>query len=243
MSESTAQPSQKTLAEFASIANEVFRAVFGRDNPYTLDQLKEKFASDIQLPVAVHDDTTGELTYTAMPNAEKYITNFNICNRESADAWMLPPRPMKGIKDILARWQEINYTTTERVFNSDRVYCSDPIYESSDVYLSTNCSRSQKILYCDGSFEANCAIACQRSGNVSYCIRADDSNSCSNSYSVVCSEKISNSLFIEDASTLHECIFCSHISNHEYCIANTQFDKETYYKIKEQIIDWLLSNS
>lgn len=84
-------------------------------------------------------------------------------------------------------------------------------------------------------------LACQRSSNCSYCIRVDDSTSCSNSYNVICSAKISNSFFIQDANSLHECMFCSHIANRRYCIANMQFDREEYMAIKSEIIKWIVS--
>ena len=230
-------------AEFKTIADETFQAIFGRDCPYTVTELREKFARDIQLPTKVQDSTTGEDTWTAMPNAEKYITDKNSSQRDEKVGWMQPQQTLHGIKDILKLWREINYITTERAYNCERVYASDPVYGSSDVYMCTNCNNCQKILYCDGDFEANHAIACQRSGNLNYCIRVDDSNSCTNSYSVVCCSKISNSLFIQDASDLYECMFCSHISNRQFCIANIQFEKEAYYQVKTEVIDWILRQS
>ena len=65
---------------------------------------------------------------------------------------------------------------------------------------------------------------------------------CHNSYNVVCSGKISNSFFIQDCNTLYECMFCSHISNKRYCIANMQFEEEEYFEIKNSIIEWILQN-
>lgn len=53
-------------------------------------------------------------------------------------------------------------------------------------------------------------------------------------------EVISNSLFIQDSNSLHECMFCSHIANKRYCIANMQFEKEEYFAIKKQVIDWIV---
>lgn len=36
-------------------------------------------------------------------------------------------------------------------------------------------------------------------------------------------------------------MFCSHISNRRYCIANMQFDKEEYMEIKKEILKWIVS--
>lgn len=228
--------------QFLEIANKVFQAIFSQDNPYTLEQLKEKFAFDITLPVKVEDSRTHEPTWTAMPNSKTFITNQNSNQVDDSTGWMRPKKTFHNLHELLAEWDEINSTTTERVFNSDNVVASDPIYESINVYNSTNCGKCKNILFCDGTHESNFSIACQRSSKVNFCIRADDSSACTNSYNIICSGNISNSLFIQDCGQLHECIFCSHISNHEYCIANMQFEKDEYYFFKKQITQWILSD-
>lgn len=229
-----------TEAETLTLTNKIFQAIFAQDNPYNLDQLKAKFASDIQLPEAVLDSTTGETTYSAMPNSKSYITDANSGKWGESKGWLLPQRPVKGIKDVLQAWQEINYITTERVYDSENVAASDPIYHSQNVYNSTNCGGCKNIIFCDGTYDSESAIACQRSTGINFCLRADDSNTCSNSYHVICSAKISNSLFIQDASNLHECIFCSHINNQKYCIANMQFTEKEYFRLKPKIVQWIL---
>lgn len=230
-------PEQETLA----LANRIFQAIFGQDCPYSLAGLKQHFAADIQLPIAVKDSTTGEETFSAMPNAKSYITDANSGKRSESTGWLLPKRPIKGMKDLLQAWQEINYITTERVYDSEHVSASDPIYNSQNVYNSTNCGGCKNIIFCDGTYDSESAIACQRSTGINFSLRVDDSNTCSNSYHVICSAKISNSLFIQDASDLHECIFCSHLNNQKYCIANMQFEEAEYFRLKAKIIQWILT--
>ena len=101
-----------------------------------------------------------------------------------------------------------------------------------------NCKNA---IYCDGLGDSENIIASQRTSTSSFCIRVDDSANCTNSYNVICSNKISNSFFIQDANNLNECMFCSHMSNRRYCIANMQFEKEEYFEIKAEIIKWILS--
>ncbi len=224
-------------------ANKIFQAIFKTDNPYSLAELKSKFAFDITLPVAVKDSTTGELTYTVLPNSKKFIKVANVDKRDQQDGWLRPKRPLKNLKELIAAWEEIDLTTTERVYHSENVAASDPIYESQNVYASTNCGECKDIIYCDGTYRSNFAIACQRSNHADFCIRVDDSNACTNSYNVICSGKISNSLFIQDCNSLHECIFCSHITNQEFCIANMKYDEAEYFYLKAQIIKWILSDA
>ena len=227
--------------DFKTITDQIFQAIFAHDCPYDLATLKQKFAFDIKLPEVVKDSTTGEKTYSAIANGKTYITDANSQRRGNEQGWMLPKQPIHGLKDLFKIWDSINYVTTERVYESENVQASDPIYNSVNVYNSTNCGKCKNILYCDGTYDSNFSIACQRSTNVNYCLRVDDSNTCSNSYNVICCGNISNSFFIQDSGHLHECMFCSHISNHEYCIANMQFTEKEYRQYKAKIIDWILA--
>lgn len=230
-------------SDFLKIADKIFSNIFGQKSSLTLAAIRAKFAFDIKLPTEVKDSTTGETTYSAMPNVASYMKCENTYQYDRDKGWMLPKKSIKSIDEILKIWKTINYTTAERVYDSENVLQSDPIYNSINVYASTNCGKCKNILFCDGTYDSEFAIACQRSTGVNFCLRADDSNSCTNSYNVICSGKISNSFFIQDASNLNECLFCSHISDQEYCIANMPFEKEEYFYIKQQVIKWIFAQN
>lgn len=224
------------------IVNKVFKSVFEVTNPFTLEEVLDKFAFDIKLPIEVKDSTTNETTWADSVNKGRYITNANMEKKEDKEGWMIPKKNITSLDEIIEIWNEINLTTTERVYNSLNVIKSDTIYGCENVYRSTDCRACKNIVYCDSCGSSEFLIASQRTGNTSFCIRTDDSTDCSNSYNVICSNKIINSLFIQDCSNLYECIFCSHIVNKQYCIANMQFEKEEYLTIKEAIINWILSS-
>ncbi len=228
--------------ESLKVASEIFFNIFQKENPYTLDELREKFAFDVKLPRKVKDSLTGEETWTEMENAELYIKQNNMDRYDATRGWIINKRKVSTLEDIINLWKKINYITTERIYDSDNVHKSDTIYNCSNVYHSTDCRSSKNIIFSDGLAESENMIASQRTASSSNCIRVDDSGSCSNSYNVICSAKITNSIFIQDCNSLYECMFCSHISNRRYCIANMQFEKEEYFKIKKVIIDWILSN-
>jgi len=230
-------------ADFLAIAQKILFSIFDQKPPLTLEQIRAKFAFDIKLPTEVKDSTTHEPTYSAMPNAQTYMKCETTYTYDREKGWMLPRQDIKSLDDILQIWQSINYTTTERVYDSENVVASDPIYNSLNVYASTNCGKCKNILFCDGTYDSEFAIACQRSTGINFCLRVDDSNSCTNSYNVICSGKISNSFFIQDASNLNECLFCSHLSDQEYCIANMQFTPEEYFQIKQQVVKWIFVKS
>lgn len=225
---------------FLEIAEQIFTSIFGRKSELTLEAIRTKFAFDIKLPTKVKDSLTGETTYSAMPNVESYMKLSNLDRYDQDKGWLLPKQDVSSLDEVIKIWKSINYTTTERAYDSENVVASDPIYGSVNVYASTNCGQCKNILFCDGTYDSEFALACQRSTGINFCLRVDDSNSCTNSYNVICCTKISNSFFIQDASNLNECLFCSHISDREYCIANMQFEREEYFHIKQQVIKWIL---
>lgn len=224
------------------IVNKIFKSVFDRELTMSLDEVLSKFAFDIKLPKMVYDSTTNEETWACSINSGKYVTLNNMEKRDREVGWMLEKKEIESLDDLLNIWKSINLTTTERVYDSINVSKSDTIYSCENVYQSSDCSHSKNLVYCDSCGNSEYLLASQRTGSSSFSIRTDDSKNCSNSYSVICSNKIINSLFIQDCFDLYECMFCSHIAGKKYCIANMQFEKEEYYEIKSMIIDWILNS-
>lgn len=227
--------------ETTIVVNKIFKTVFGKECPYNLEELLNKFAFDVKLPQKVHDSVTGEITWTQSINASKYIKQDNMEDYDVKHGWIQPRRDVENLNDILKLWKRINYTTTERVYDCINVSESDPLYRCENVFRSTDLRNCKNAVYCDGLSDCESIIASQRTGGSAYCIRVDDSANCTNSYNVICSNKVSNSFFIQDANNLNECMFCSHMSNKRYCIANMQFEKDEYFAIKSEIIKWILS--
>lgn len=228
--------------EIMIITNAIFKNIFGESCPYSLEELYEKFAFDIKLPKKVYDSTTNEPTWADSINSHNYITLSNMEKRDIETGWLLKRQPVSTLEDIIAIWETINYTTTERVYDSLNVSESDTIYNCQNIHRSSDCSASKNLIFCDSCGNSEYLIASQRSGTCSFCIRTDDSKDCSNSYNVICSNKISNSFFIQDCFDLYECMFCSHIANKKYCIANMQFTESEYFIIKKNIIKWILNS-
>lgn len=225
-----------------NIVNKIFNNVFDSNNTFSLADILDKFAFDIKLPNQVNDSTTNEITWADSINSGKFITNQNMQKRDETIGWMLPKKDINNLQELFDIWNSINLTTTERFINSTNVIKSDTIYGCQNVYRCSNCNDSKDIIYCDSCGNSEYILASQRSGNCNFCIRCDDSTNCSNSYSVIYSNKVSNSLFIQDCFDLYECMFCSHIASKRFCIANMQFEEEEYYEIKKLIIDWILAS-
>lgn len=230
-------------AETEEVISKIFFNIFNRENIYSIEEIKEKFAFDVKLPQMVKDSLTGEVTWSEMENSKKYIMQKNMKQYDNTRGWMVAKRKVSTLEDILKIWDKINYTTTERVYDSMNVSESDTIYKSNNIYRSTDCRSCKNIIFSDGCGNCENMIASQRTAGSANCIRVDDSGTCSNSYNVICSAKITNSLFIQDCNNLYECIFCSHIANKRYCISNMQFEEKEYYEIKKVIIDWILGQN
>lgn len=226
--------------EAIETANKVFISVFEKKCPYDLEEILAEYAFDIKLPQKILDSTTGEETWSSSINPTKFITQKNMENFNHGNGWMVKKQTINSLEDILKIWKKINYTTTERIYDSINISQSDTIYRSENLFRCNDCTACKNSIYLDGCSKSEFMIASQRTGTSSFCIRVDDSANCSNSYNVICSAKISNSFFIQDCNSLHECMFCSHISNRKYCIANMQFEKEKYFEIKGEIIKWIL---
>lgn len=64
--------------ETLEVVNQVFYNIFERENPYTLEEIEEKFAFDVKSPKQVKDSLTGEITWSEMENAKKFITQKNM---------------------------------------------------------------------------------------------------------------------------------------------------------------------
>ncbi len=225
-----------------TIINKIFYNVFEKNNVYSLEEILEKFAFDVKLPKQVNDSTTNEITWADAISSGKFITLTNMEKKDNTTGWMLPKKEVHNLQEIIDIWNTVNLTTTERVYDSTNVAKSDTIYRCENVYYSTDCSDSKNVIYCDSCGNSEFILASQRSSSSIFCIKTDDSKDCSNSYHVICSNKVSNSLFIQDCFDLHECIFCSHIANKRFCIANMQFEEEEYYSIKKAIIEWILNS-
>ena len=79
------------------ILDKVVGAVFGYQNPLTLEQAMEKFAFDLNLPQQVYDGTTNQPTWANSINPSRFVTMENSQNRE----WELPKTQLNTIEDII----------------------------------------------------------------------------------------------------------------------------------------------
>jgi len=228
-------------AKAKEILDKIMGQVFGYQNPYSLDQFLQKYAFDIRLPQQVYDATTNQPTWAQSTNPVKFITMKAAWERDNAGGWQLPKRPLNSIEDILSAWNDVNFTATEREIDSSNVAESDNTYFSENVYRSLDMTRSKNVIFSDGLQDCEFIAAGQRSQTSSFCVRLEDSQRCSNSFSVSWSDSIVNSFFMHDCKNVSDSMFCSHISEKRFCIANMQFEEEEYKHLRDMVVRWILT--
>ena len=224
------------------ILDKVVGQVFGYQNPLTLEQARAKFAFDRRLPQQVNDSTTGEVTWSSARNASKYITLENMNKRSEQDNWQTAPRPLKTVEDIIEAWAETNFTATERTVDSINVAKSDNIMNSENVYNSFDMRNCKNVLFTEGGQDCEYIVGGFSSATSSFCIRVEESQLITNSFSVNWSAKISNSFFMQDCYDCMDCAFCSHLAGKRFCIANMQFAEAEFKRLKTEIVKWILTS-
>lgn len=229
-------------AKLKPILDAIIGNVFGYKNPYTVEQFMQKFAFDIRLPKQTNDSTTGEVTWAQSLAPNKFITMKNAFIEVKKSDWIIPKRPLNTIEDILTAWQETNLMATERQIESTEVYESDNVYNSQMVFRSQDVHYCKSVAFCDSVNHSEFTAASQRSHGNTYSLRVEDSKECTNSFNVIWSGKIANSLFIQDCFDMSDCMFCSHMASKRFCIANMQFTEEEYKKIRKMVVEWILTS-
>ncbi|MDQ5972199.1 MAG: hypothetical protein QG553_358 [Patescibacteria group bacterium] len=236
-----------TKQEAQAVLDKIVAQVFGYKNPLTLEQFQEKFAFDVRLPQQVTDAIDGSVTWAQSTNPVKFVKQDNARGLEIAGAseetdYLRPARPLNAIEDILAAWEEINYTTTERNTDSINVSESDVIKYSENVFRSQDINGCKNVLFSDGVHGCEFVAACQRSGDATFCIRIEDSGECTNSFGISWSGRITNCFMMHDTSDMQDSMFCTNISGKRFCIANMQYEEAEYRRIRDVVARWLLTN-
>ena len=162
--------------------------------------------------------------------------------RMKKDEWMLEKKPIGSVEELLGRWSEINYMQGERYEDSTEVAESDNVYHSTSVYRSTETLHSQNIVFSNTNFGCSYLVASSDNSKCILGVRMRKSVFCSSGFEISGSDKVSKSMYIRGCTDLYECMFCSQLRSKRYCIANMQFEKGEYLRIKDMLVKWTLEN-
>jgi hypothetical protein len=228
--------------QFFELIKSVWREIFGVEANFTLAQFIERYASDIPLPEKRTCSLTGADVYMQRPT-DKVVSRDEMKRQQSEKSLVLEPEPIKSMADVLSKFDRINYYTGDYVRNSTNVFQSDQIYSSSNVYRSASVFTSKYVGLSYGVSDSEMAFACKDNKQLSYCIRAFESGQLTNCYEAYNAGKSSNSMFIHDCYDLRDCMFCFHIVSAQYCIANMQYTREEYERIRTIVVEWVMQGN
>lgn len=224
---------------FKNIADTIFQDVFDIQNPYSLDQLRQKFAFDIPRAKKVKCALSGKETWSFSDEGNKIASPQAIEDRFQKDEWMRKKIPLHSIEDVLHAWEEIQYIRGEKYIDAQDVFESNGVYQSRSVYHSISIFNSSNIMFSYKLFDCSSMFGCRDSSSCTFGIRIKESVYSSSCFEISWSSKISKSLYVHDGFDLFECMFCSHLRSKKYCIANIQFGKDEYMRIKKMMIVWI----
>ncbi|NUJ97428.1 hypothetical protein HGA92_01415 [Candidatus Gracilibacteria bacterium] len=163
---------------------------------------------------------------------------------ENIDAHTKYGREYDFGKNFFMNFQELFLSiplgkTFEISGKSENTDFADTISSSKNVYLSFNVTKgNENILYSLG-------VKDHIKDTLNSVMVWDNSEIVFNSVGIIKSFKIFYSRYISDSNNIwfssnlmgcSECIFCEGLQNKNYCIENKEFDKETYFKEKENIL-------
>ncbi len=224
--------------------DKIIKQIFGVENPLSLEQAIKKFTFDIYLPNKVKDYTDGSTTWSASASASRFVKMENARNNEASPTkGLYATQPIKDLKDILSKWNGINAITTEFVVDGINVAESDMVEESENVFHSRDIFRSKDIYYSDNIHDSEFVFASQSGGPLTFCIRAEDSGQCANSFGITRSGGLTDCLMMHDCGDMQDSMFCSNISGYRFCIANMQFEEAEYRRLREEVTRWILTPS
>lgn len=230
-----------TTTEAQKLLDKLVKQVFDQKNTLTLDQFMQKFAFDIRLPQPVTDELDGSITWTQSTNPVRFTNLKNVIEQNTEEIGGLrPKKDIKSIEDVIYAWNEINLMTTERYSESINVSRSDNIYSSENIYRSQDIRKCKNIIFCNGISNSEFIASSQRVEGMTFCIRVEDSNFCTNCFNVSFSRKLTGCFFMHDTADMQDSMFCNNINSKRFCIANMQYTEEEYNEIKKIVSNWVL---
>ncbi len=224
------------------IVDYTFKDIFGRVNPFTLDQIREKFAFDIPLPFKVKDTVTGKDAWIVKSIGKKVRVWEEWGALESKGDGMVQKEKIRDIDDLLEKFDNIFYNVADKAWEAKDYAATDNIYLANDIYYSYKVIRSQSSAFSAEILDSKYLVACYYTDSSTAAIRAMDSSFCTSSFGISWSGKISKCMYLSNCKDMYECMFCANLHSRKYCIANMQFTKEEYMPIKEMVIDWTIEN-
>ncbi len=222
------------------IVDFVFKDIFDRPNPFSLEETQKRFAFDVDLPERIKDSVTGKDTWAVKRHG---VPAMSVETGEELHKKGKIPKPEKlsTLDDVFKFWKTSAYFLGDRCTNSTDVAESDAVFDSSSVYRSSLIHKCQKVVFSKDDWDCKQIVACRTTVATS-CLRVKDSALTTSCFAVAWSKKTTKCMYVNNSYDMYECMFCSNMESKKYCIGNMQFTKEEYEPLKQMVIDWTIKN-
>lgn len=222
------------------IAQKVYDHIFGAFlQPTNGLQFFKNNIDNFYTPHKVKSALTGKTLYTSLLTNNRYISQEESREQAAKHDWIYKKRDIKSLSDLQSMLSNFEFIQTDRVNSSVNVERSDDIVQCQNIFDSVNFINSENIAHCNWGWASEYLVGCTRSGDSTLCAGMTEGVMSSGCFQVYASYKVTNSMYIKNCYDMYECMWCAHLSGKKYCIANMQFSKEEYFKLKQKILNWL----
>lgn len=223
---------------YEKVLADIWQSIFNEDIKCPdLDDFYQYYVCNKDLmPIEVQDYETKErLACTLRESQSKFISQQRLYDRWEKDEFMNESKSINNLTDLLNSYKLINYKLAPQNIESSEVVNSTHIHNASEILNSSYIYSSSKILFSTNLTECEYMAGSIGSLYCNFGARVFDSNKITDSFEISWSSTVSRSFFIHNAFNLKDCMFCSHITSKQYCIANMQYNKEDYMEIQKMI--------
>ncbi|MFA5412185.1 MAG: hypothetical protein WC350_02465 [Candidatus Micrarchaeia archaeon] len=222
---------------------EGFRAVckqlFGAGVSISLEEGAKLFSYGIELP-RQRKTMEGGTTHTNYGGGN-YVNPKEV-QKLTEGGNMFPVEKIDGMEDVQRLYSDLRSFLGDKSIDAQNMEKSDNVLASSDVYMSDNIVECKNVGFSFSLFRCEYVYGSKNLDSCSFSIRCQDSRLLNNCFEVSWSAKCTDSMFCHDSFDLRDCLFCFHLASKQYCIANRQYSREDYLRIKGMLLEHLKKN-
>ena len=118
----------------------------------------------------------------------------------------------------------------------DSDYCNNT-YGNTRCYLVFGGDHNTDCMYGELGMRNKDTLDCDLGNDNELCYEVMSSFSCYNSRFIYDSKNCNDCAYVIDCASCSDCILCTNLKNKQYCIENTQYDKDKYIERKKELLN------
>ena len=217
----------------------VCRQLFGEGVFLSLEEGAKLFSHGIEIPER-RKTIEGGSTHTNYGGG-KYVNQKEV-EKLTEEGHMFPEEKIESMEEMGRLYSGLRSFLGDKSIDAQNMEKSDNVLASSEVYMSTNIVECKNVGFSYSLFRCEYVYGSKNSDSCSFSVRCQDSRLLNNCFEVSWSAKCTDSMFCHDSFDLRDCIFCFHLASKQYCIANRQYSREEYFRIKGMLLEHLKKN-